>query len=58
MVEGHQIVMPVMQAHLESNEPLGDMLERLKLEYIEEQQTAISQDNPRISQQDRDSDNS
>ena len=34
-VEGHQIVMPVMQAHLESNEPLGDMLERLKLEYIE-----------------------
>ena len=27
--------MPVMQAHLESNEPLGDMLERLKLEYVE-----------------------
>ena len=34
-VEGHQVIMPVMQAHLESNEPLGDMLERLKLEYIE-----------------------
>ena len=34
-VEGQQVVMPVMQAHLESNEPLGDMLERLKLEYVE-----------------------
>ena len=34
-VEGQQVIMPVMQAHLESNEPLGDMLERLKLEYVE-----------------------
>ncbi len=34
-VEGHQMVMPVMQVHLESNEPLGDMLERLKLEYLD-----------------------
>ena len=35
IVEGQQIMMPVMQVHLESNEPIGDMLERLKLEYIE-----------------------
>ncbi len=35
IVEGHQVVMPVIQVHLESYEPLGDMLERLKFEYID-----------------------
>ena len=34
-VEGHQIVMPVIQVHLESNEPLKDILEQLKLQYLD-----------------------
>jgi len=35
IVEEQTITMPVMQVHLESNEPLSDLLERLKLEYVE-----------------------
>jgi len=33
-VEGQEVIMPVMQVHLESNEQLGDVLERLKFEYV------------------------
>jgi hypothetical protein len=33
-VEGQIIEMPVMQVHLESHQPLGDVLDQIKLEYI------------------------
>lgn len=35
LVEGKQIMMPVMQVHLESKEPLSDFFEQIKLEYTE-----------------------
>ena len=34
IIEGQSRVMPVMQVHLESMEPLSDTLEQIKLEYI------------------------
>ncbi|WP_316507184.1 hypothetical protein [Nitrosopumilus sp.] len=33
-VEGQITEMPVMQVHLESHQPLGDILDQIKLEYI------------------------
>jgi len=33
-VEGQILEMPVMQVHLESHQPLGDMLDQIKVEYI------------------------
>ena len=33
-VEGQTVNMPVMQAHLESHQPLSDVLDQIKLEYI------------------------
>ncbi len=33
-VEGQTVDMPVMQVHLESHQPLSDVLDQIKLEYI------------------------